>query len=133
MASHEMAGLIYSGAADVHLGNTPKEYANHATATAETRAEGRALRKLLCLKTLSAEEKKNATEEQSETAIPTGMLTSLKIMAVNTKVDLLRVAQTLFPNVQILETLTKEQGKQLSGILLKYSNKEVEIPDTVRV
>lgn len=46
----------YTEAADVYFGNTDLEYARHATATASTKAEARALRKLLHLNTVSAEE-----------------------------------------------------------------------------
>lgn len=47
----------FGDVADVYTGNTPLDYAVHATATAATKAEGRALRKALQLKkVLSAEE-----------------------------------------------------------------------------
>lgn len=46
----------YSDAADVYPGNTDETYARYAVATACTRAEARALRKLLGLRAVSAEE-----------------------------------------------------------------------------
>jgi len=48
--------LEYSDVADAWEGNTDDIFCAHAVATASTRAEGRALRKLLKLRTLAAEE-----------------------------------------------------------------------------
>lgn len=50
---------VYSDIADSSSDNTPAEFAVHAAATASTRAEGRCLRKILGLKTVTAEEANN--------------------------------------------------------------------------
>ena len=58
-----------SGAADVYWGNCDKIYRNHPVAVAETRAEGRALRRALRLrKVVAAEEiaQKQIEEQQAE-------------------------------------------------------------------
>lgn len=50
--------VTYGGTADVHHLNTDPEYARHGTATAETKAEARALRKALGLgKVIAADER----------------------------------------------------------------------------
>ena len=55
--SHEIRVRSVSGAADVYWGNCDKIYRNHPVAVAETRAEGRALRRALKLrKVVAAEE-----------------------------------------------------------------------------
>lgn len=46
----------FGAAADVYTGNTDQEFARYAAATADTRAEARALRKALKLKAVAAEE-----------------------------------------------------------------------------
>lgn len=52
--------LIYSDVADVSEFNTPPEFARHPAATASTRAEGRALRKILKLRKIVVAEEANA-------------------------------------------------------------------------
>ncbi len=60
----------YSGAADVHLGNSASPYSKHPIALAETRAEGRALRRALRLrKVVAAEELVDDTTSEN-TVIP---------------------------------------------------------------
>lgn len=49
----------FSDVADVWVGNVPAAYAIHPSATAATRAEGRALKKALMLNVLTAEEMSN--------------------------------------------------------------------------
>lgn len=51
-----LGGYIYSGAADVYEFNTKSPYNKHPVATAETKALGRALKKLLGLKVHTHEE-----------------------------------------------------------------------------
>lgn len=51
-----MNGDIYDGVSDAWDGNTDEPYSKHPTSYAETRAEGRALRRALRLKTVAAEE-----------------------------------------------------------------------------
>lgn len=59
----------YADCADVWEGNTDDLYAVHGSATASTRAEGRALRKALKIKTIAAEEscKKDVSKFLSST------------------------------------------------------------------
>lgn len=126
---------IVDGAADVSTVNTQREFAVHAVATAETRAEGRALRKALKLtKVLAAEELQNADADEangSDGRIPTSMISSLKMMCANQNVDLERLAEVKF-GVMSPEDLTLAQGRQLSTTLFKYKKLEEEIPDEIK-
>jgi len=55
--SQDLKNRVVSGSADVYWGNCDKIYRNHPVAVAETRAEGRALRRALKLrKVVAAEE-----------------------------------------------------------------------------
>lgn len=124
-----------SGAADVSSINTAKEFAVHAVATAETRAEGRALRKALRLtKVLAAEELHNAdTDEPNglDGRAPASMLNSLRLMCNKQKIDLDRLAKVKL-NVDSINDLTLTQGRQLSTQLFDYGRKPEEIPDEVK-
>lgn len=58
---------VVSGAADVYWGNCDKIYRNHPVAVAETRAEGRALRRALRLrKVVAAEELANSIDDNPD-------------------------------------------------------------------
>jgi len=58
---------VVSGAADVYWGNCDKVYRNHPVAVAETRAEGRALRRALKLrKVVAAEEIASSIEDNPD-------------------------------------------------------------------
>lgn len=131
-------GLQYDGSADVFSGNTDKKFAVHALATAETRAEGRALRKALKLiKVLAAEELQGADIDEPSglevsSAMPSNMLASLEVVANKIGVDLLRTAQANEINVASTMELTQEHGKRLMTILGQYNRKEKEIPNEIR-
>lgn len=56
----------FSGVADAHIENTVAPYSNHLSATAETRAEGRALRRMMRLNTITAEEMQKEDRLQTE-------------------------------------------------------------------
>jgi hypothetical protein len=72
---------VFSEVADVFAGNTDDLFARHPTATASTRAEGRALRKALKLKNVvSAEE---VTSKGVEEAGMTGLITSVQIKVID--------------------------------------------------
>ncbi len=128
--------ITIDGAADVFSGNTAKDFATHAVATAETRAEGRALRKALMLtRILSAEELQNADADEpngSDSRIVTSMITNLQIMADRLGLDPLKVAISLGNDIQVLEDLTQKQGLDIAKELGKYQRKEKEITDAVR-
>lgn len=130
-------GRIYEGAADVFTGNTDKMFAKHAVATAETRAEGRALRKALKLtKVLAAEETYNADVDEptglESGGMPSGMLNGLNVMCGKLNVDLLKVAQKNGINVNSVNDLTKEHGMKISNLLGEYNRKAMEITDDIK-
>jgi hypothetical protein len=128
------APRIVCGAADVSTANTQREYAIHSVATAETRAEGRALRKALGLtKVLAAEELLNADadEPNGTERISTGMVTSLKVMCQKVNVDLEALAQKLY-NVQEVGDLTSSQGRKVANKLYEFNSGKEDIPDDVK-
>ena len=123
------------GAADVSSANTAREFAVHPVATAETRAEGRALRKALRLtKVLTAEEMMSADSDEPtgvDSRIPTSMINSLTMMCNKQNIDLGRLAKHVF-NVEAVEDLTLAQGRQLGNDLFEYRNGKKEIPDDIK-
>jgi hypothetical protein len=66
-APSEIKTRVVSGAADVYWGNCDKVYRNHPVAVAETRAEGRALRRALRLrKVVAAEELASSIDDNPD-------------------------------------------------------------------
>lgn len=125
---------VVQGAADVSTMNTQREYAMHAVATAETRAEGRALRKALGLtKVLAAEELQNAdpSEADGTEKISTSMLSSLKFMCQKVNVDIEAIAKKEF-DVTFVSELTSSEGRKIATLLYKYNAGEEEIPDDIK-
>lgn len=128
-------GRVVEGAADVFGGNTLREYAVHAVATAETRAEGRALRKALRLtKILAAEETQNADpkDDFADNIISDSMLGSLMVMAEKVPVDLNAVARKEF-KVDSAKELTMSQGRLVAKFFNEYKDGTKEIPEEAAI
>jgi hypothetical protein len=124
-----------SAAADCCRENTEATYARHPVATAESRAEGRALKKALFLKNVhTAEEMSAETKEDNEQdkKATEGMVKGIEMMAANQKIDF----DKLLVEKQITEnkdTLTVGQLKEVSKILNEYVTSPDTIPEGVKL
>ena len=132
-------GIYYQGAADVCLENTTKEFARHPVATAETRAEGRALRKALCLsKVLCAEELTSPDRDESVDAdsvqLTAEFLNSLHAMCKKQEINLFKlIIAEIDPNIVTEEDLTVKQGQKILNLLHDYRVGDQEIPKNVKM
>jgi hypothetical protein len=128
-------GRTVGGSADVSERNTARDYAVHSVATAETRAEGRALRKALRLtKVLAAEELHNADADEpdgTDKRAPTNMVQSLNIMCQRVAVDFAALSKLEF-GVDRVEDLTISQARKIAPLLHEYKTGGKEIPDEIR-
>ena len=89
-----------SGAADVYWGNCDKVYRNHPVAVAETRAEGRALRRALRLrKVVAAEEIAENIEDHPDhdtvTKITNNQLNFMDVLAKRLNINLVKLLNKL--------------------------------------
>lgn len=89
-----------SGAADVYWGNCDKIYRNHPVAVAETRAEGRALRRALKLrKVVAAEELAKDIEDHPDhdtvTKITNNQLNFMDVLAKRLDINMIKLLQKL--------------------------------------
>lgn len=125
-----------SGSADVFSGNTNKMFAIHPVATAETRAEGRALRRALRLtKVISAEELDGADKDEpngTDNRIQSGVLNGLKIMASKVGVNLDKLSLYMGYQTNSLEDLSNADGIKISEKIGKFQRKEEAIPDEIK-
>lgn len=126
------SGKKIDGAADVFTGNTDQKFAKYAIATAETRAEGRALRKALLLsKTVTAEEISDVSNDESNGMngrINLQMLNSLYLMSERAKLDLDKLLQKNGINVDSHQELTEEQGYKIANLISTYQKSADGVP-----
>lgn len=130
-------GLCIDGVADVYGGNTDPAYARYAVATAETRAEGRALRRALKLIGVIAAEESSPdidiqTEERSKEPINNSMLTSLKLMAERANVDLHKLAVFMGYNIDDLTQLKHGDGIRIADKIAVYVRNDEETPNEIK-
>lgn len=134
----------YSGAADSNPDNTDHPYNKYPTAIAETRAEARALRKLLRLRTASAEEVSVVAGSTGNTApvakvegISDTQLNVIDMLSNTTRgknVNIESLAISLFPSYNKIRNLTQDEGIELISALNKYQRGEKgyeAVPDSL--
>lgn len=133
--------LIYEGAADVYPGNTDGIYARHPVALAETRAEGRALKRALRLrKVISAEEigsgQQEEAAEQSELNKPINDNQKMFINMIcdksrlNLNID--KAIKVILPKVKNSTELKYGEAKELIMKLDEYQRKPESILEDIK-
>ena len=124
--------ITVDGAADVYWGNCDKVYRNHPVAVAETRAEGRALRRALKLrKVVAAEELANSIEDDitgdSVSKISTNQINFIDVMSKRLNINPINLLSkmNLSNNVR---SLMHEDGVSIIRELSKYQQTIDQIP-----
>jgi hypothetical protein len=116
-----------SGCADVFSGNTDKMFAKFPVATAETRAEGRALRRLLNLRKVVAAEEIGGVDVVDDNELDPSNITSMQIrrmeVVAESKLDL-SLAKFIAEEakVKLLEDISYQDARTLLDKLSKYQN-----------
>lgn len=137
---------VYSAAANVYRGNTPDTFAVHSVATAETRAEGRALKRALSLSTYTAEEMNNDKDVQSvfenkvkstESKIKSTQITAITTLCGRLGIDVHKFTANQFPEHLVFDdTLSYERASKLMVVLNKYQAKDstsLTIPEEIKI
>lgn len=126
-----------NGAADVYWGNCDKIYRNHPVAVAETRAEGRALRRGLRLrKVVAAEELANNIEDDidgnSVSRISDNQINFIDTLAkrLNINVTELLVASSI--NTDNINSISHDNAVNLIRDLSSYQQNMSNIPDNIK-
>jgi hypothetical protein len=126
----------YEGVADVCELNAKSPYYLHPTSTAETKAEGRALRKALKLRRiLSAEEMGTSTnipESNAPANITDTQITFIDLMCGNTmrgmNIDVVKLVHYYGYDVTNIKKLKHEDSLALQKILSDFQNDTTKIP-----
>ncbi|MFA5759398.1 MAG: hypothetical protein WC942_08615 [Clostridia bacterium] len=128
----ETNNAVVSGAADSCVANTDQKFEHFPVAVAETRAEGRALRKLLCLKTIVAEEAADDIVPMNVKPIPQAMLITLQSMCKMIGVNLNKLVSYMQYEVETPEALTHQQGLEIAKQINDFKQNREAIPDAVK-
>jgi hypothetical protein len=125
-----------SGAADVYWGNCDKIYRNHPVAVAETRAEGRALRRALKLrKVVAAEELATNIEDDptgdSVSRISNNQINFIDVMAKRLNINTLSLVNNLGFDNKNVRNLMHDDAVAIIRELSKHQQNINEIPDSL--
>lgn len=128
--------ITVDGAADVYWGNCDKVYRNHPVAVAETRAEGRSLRRALKLrKVVAAEELAKDIEDNpdnnSVSKISNNQINFIDVMAQRLNINVVK----LFKNNQLpidnVYSMSHDDAVNIIRLLSKYQQNTSEISDDI--
>jgi len=114
-----------SGAADVYWGNCDKIYRNHPVAVAETRAEGRALRRGLKLrKVVAAEELAKDIEDHPDhdtvTKITNNQLNFMDVLAKRMNININKLLSNLAISSDNIYNISHENAVNIIKHLTEY-------------
>jgi hypothetical protein len=121
------------GSADVYWGNCDKVYRNHPVAVAETRAEGRALRRALKLrKVVAAEELAEDTEDHpdanSVNKITNNQINFIDVIAQRLNINVSKLLETKGMDHKNIYNMSHEDAVDTIRLLSKYQQNVSEIP-----
>lgn len=129
----EIKKRTVNGAADVYWGNCDKVFRNHPVAVAETRAEGRALRRALRLrKVVAAEEVVDTTEDDigadNVTKITNNQTNFIDVIAKRLDVNVLEVIKSVGIVEDNVQNILHEDALKVIREISSYQQKTEEIP-----
>lgn len=135
-STDQLAARTSSGAADVYWGNCDKIYRNHPVAVAETRAEGRALRRALKLRKVVAAEEiakdidTNHLEENNIGKINTTQINFFDVFGKRLDINIIKLLEHLaIPSSNIYNISYDDAVKTISTLSSYQQNNNV--PDTI--
>jgi hypothetical protein len=126
-----------SGAADVYWGNCDKVYRNHPVAVAETRAEGRALRRAMRLrKVVAAEELAENIEDDissdNVTKITNNQINFIDVLAKRLDINVPELLKTLSIDNTNIKNILHHDALTVIRELSSYQQRTDDIPNNVK-
>jgi hypothetical protein len=125
----------FGSAADVYPGNCDDEYARYATATADTRAEGRAIRKALRLRrVVTAEEitAKPVHESGLDKLIVDSQIKGINKLCKNLDIDAVKFINSGKANYQHYSHVRYDAALSMLEYLNRYLQDPSKIPASIR-
>ena len=126
-----------SGAADVYWGNCDKIYRNHPVAVAETRAEGRALRRALKLrKVVAAEELAKDIEDHPDhdtvNKITNNQINFIDVLSKRLDINVNKMLEKLGYESKNIYNIEHSNAIEISKLLSSYQQDISTIPEDIR-
>jgi hypothetical protein len=125
-----------SGSADVYWGNCDKIYRNHPVAVAETRAEGRALRRALRLRKVVAAEEiakdmEDHPDQNSVSKISHNQINFVDVMAQRLNISVIKLLESNQLVADNIYNLLHEDAVKVIRQLSKFQQNISEIPENI--
>jgi hypothetical protein len=132
----ELNVITVDGAADVYWGNCDKVYRNHPVAVAETRAEGRALRRALKLrKVVAAEELSKEIDDNPDantvSRISNAQINFIDIMAQRLNINVSKLLTENQLSTDNIYNISHDDAVNIIRLLSKYQQNTSEILDNI--
>lgn len=133
-ADSEVKYRAVTGAADVYWGNCDKIYRNHPTAVAETRAEGRALRRALKLRKVVAAEEiakdiEDHPDENSVSKISVNQINFIDVIAQRLNVNVANLIKSLAITEANIYNIAHEDAVSVIKHLTSYQQDMSKLTD----
>ena len=128
--------VVVDGSADVYWGNCDKVYRNHPVAVAETRAEGRALRRALRLrKVVAAEELKSEIDDHPDAntvdKITNNQINFIDVIAQRLNINVLKLLESNNLEHKNIYSLHHDKAVDIIRLLSKYQTNISDIPKDI--
>lgn len=128
--------VVIDGSADVYWGNCDKIYRNHPVAVAETRAEGRALRRALRLrKVVAAEELAGDMEDHPDAnsvdKITNNQINFMDVISKRLDINPIKLLESNNLNSKDIYGLPHDKAVDIIRLLSKYQTNMSEIPENI--
>jgi hypothetical protein len=128
---------LVTGAADVYWGNCDKIFRNHPVAVAETRAEGRALRRALRLRKVVAAEEIASDIEDDVNGFTVGKISNTQInfvdvMARRLDINVNKLLESINMAIENVRNLTHDQAITIIRKLSEYQQNMNDIADDLK-
>ena len=126
-----------SGTADVYWGNCDKIYRNHPVAVAETRAEGRALRRGLKLKKVVAAEEiaeniEDHPDSDTVSKITNNQINFIDVLGKRLDIDIIKLLDKLAYSNDNIYNIEHSQAIEVSKLLSSYQQNIASIPEDIK-
>ncbi len=126
-----------SGAADVYWGNCDKIYRNHPVAVAETRAEGRSLRRGLKLrKVVAAEELAKDIEDHPDSdtisKITNNQINFIDVLSKRLDINIIKMLDKLGYESKNIYNIEYSTGVEISKLLSSYQQDLSSLPENIK-
>jgi hypothetical protein len=128
--------MTVDGSADVYWGNCDKIYRNHPVAVAETRAEGRALKRALRLrKVVAAEELAKDIEDNpdhnSVSKISNNQINFIDVMAQRLNINVVKLFESNQLPTDNIYSMSHENAVDIIRLLSKYQQNMSDISENI--